>query len=102
MTYTYKTTLGVTLLGLAFDRHVPMEICYDVDKGRSQNSEDPGQPPSVSLTKVTLTGSDGTRYRAHAWLWEILDGDTELEAELLAEANAADEAAADAKSAVRL
>jgi len=96
MSYTYQTSFTLRLSGLdGSDHHVPLEIVYDVSPGRPQNSEDPGQPPIVKISKATLTDSKGVRYRAHDWLWEILEGNDELGDELVAEANAADESAAD-------
>jgi hypothetical protein len=97
LTYTYQTSFTLRLSGLdCGDHHVPLEIVYTVRPGSEATSEQPAEEATVGISKVTLTGKDGTRYRAHDWLWEILVGDKDLGDELIAEANAADEAAADA------
>ena len=93
--YKYKTSLHLTLLGEGSDHSVPIEFEYTVNRGCEATLEQPAEGPSVGLSKITLTGKDGTRYRAHDWLWELFEGDEELGDELIAEANAADEAAAD-------
>ena len=96
MIYKYKTHLHLSLSGLgAADHAVPLEIEYKVRKGSPQTSQDPGEGPSTDLIKITLTDEKGIRYRAHDWLWALLEGDEELQSELLSEANAADQSAAD-------
>jgi hypothetical protein len=93
--YKYKTHLTLGLLGSIRLRSVPIEFEYKVSKGYPETREEPGEGPSVDFVKITLTDEKGIRYRAHDWLWEILDGDEELASELLSEANAADESARD-------
>jgi hypothetical protein len=101
VTYKYKTKIGLTLLGLAFDKQVPIEIEYTVRKGCEATREQPAEGPTLELVKITLTDSKGTRYRAHDWLWELFEGDDELQGELLSEAAAADESGRDLRDALR-
>jgi hypothetical protein len=94
--YKYKTHLHLSLSGLgAADHAVPLEFEYKVSKGYPETREEPGEGPSVDFVKITLTDEKGIRYRAHDWLWELLEKDGELTNELLSEANAADQCAAD-------
>ena len=76
--YKYKTSLHLTLLGEGSDHSVPIEFEYTVNRGCEATLEQPAEGPSVGLSKITLTGKDGTRYRAHDWLWELFEGDEEL------------------------
>jgi hypothetical protein len=101
VTYKYKTKIGLTLLGLAFDKQVPVEIEYTVSKGCEATREQPAEGPTLELVKITLTDSKGTRYRAHDWLWELFEGDDELQGELFSEADASDDDAREHRDALR-
>jgi hypothetical protein len=100
--YRYKTLINLAFAGIGGDDHaIPFEVEYTVSKGCEATREQPGEGPSVSILKATLTDSKGTRYRAHDWLWEILEADKELEAELIAEANSSDDDAREHRDALR-
>jgi len=102
LTYTYKTLINLAFAGLGGDDHaVPLELEYAVYRGRDATFEEPAEGPSLTITKATLTDSKGIRYRAHDWLWEILEADQELAAELLSEANASDDDAREHRDALR-
>ena len=100
--YKYKTLINLSFAGLGGEDHaVPLEVEYTVDKSYPATREQPAEGGGVNIVKATLTDSKGTRYRAHDWLWEILEADQELTAELLSEASASDDEAREFRDTLR-
>jgi len=101
MSHKFKTSLHLTFSGLGNESIVPIEFVYTVHWGSAATHEQPAEGPTVGISKITVTDAKGNCSDAPDWLWAVVEDDSELGDELVAEARSDDDAGRELRDALR-
>lgn len=97
MSYSLDTYITIGFPG-SVEHEIKLELVYEVTPERSATLTQPGEGASVNITDAHVVETSGRRYDAPDWLWAMIEGNDELQTEMLRDAWEHDEANRDARA----